>query len=145
MSKLFTAAIALTALTVPGFAAAQSNGADTSVTEQAPTAPPVAERRDHTFTTHGITLSDPYHWLKDQSYPVVDDEDVLDYVKAENAWFEAQMAPHEALVEELFEEMKGRIKEDDSTVPQKDGDWLLVRVRAGQRIPQALPQAGGGR
>ena len=124
MSKLFTAAIALTALTVPGFAAAQSNGADTSVTEQAPTAPPVAERRDHTFTTHGITLSDPYHWLKDQSYPVVDDEDVLDYVKAENAWFEAQMAPHEALVEELFEEMKGRIKEDDSTVPQKDGDWL---------------------
>ncbi|WP_370177936.1 S9 family peptidase [Alteriqipengyuania sp.] len=124
MSKLFTAAIALTALTVPGIAAAQSNGADTSVTEQAPTAPPVAERRDHTFTTHGITLSDPYHWLKDQSYPVVDDEDVLDYVKAENAWFEAQMAPHEALVEELFEEMKGRIKEDDSTVPQKDGDWL---------------------
>ena len=124
MSKHFTAAIAMTALALPAGAAAQSNGAETSVTEQAPTSPPVAERRDHTFTTHGITLSDPYHWLKDQSYPVVDDEDVLAYLKQENAWFEANIAPHKALVEELFEEMKGRIKEDDSTVPQKDGDWL---------------------
>ncbi|NCQ64177.1 MAG: S9 family peptidase, partial [Alphaproteobacteria bacterium] len=104
MNKLFTAAIALTALTMPGYAAAQSNGADTSVSETAPTSPPVAQRREHSYTTHGITLSDPYHWLKDQSYPVVDDAEVLDYVKAENAWFEAQMAPHQALVDELFEE-----------------------------------------
>ena len=94
MSKLFTAAIAITALTMPAMAAAQSSGADTSVSETAPTSPPVAERRDYSFTTHGITLSDPYHWLKDQSYPVVDDEDVLAYLKQENAWFEAQMAPH---------------------------------------------------
>ena len=89
MSKLFTAAIALTALSLPVGAVAQSNGADTSVSdnssEQAPTSPPVAERRDYSFTTHGITLSDPYHWLKDPSYPTVDDEDVLAYVKAENA------------------------------------------------------------
>ena len=73
MSKLFTAAIALTALSLPVGAVAQSNGADTSVSdnssEQAPTSPPVAERRDYSFTTHGITLSDPYHWLKDPSYP----------------------------------------------------------------------------
>ena len=124
MSKLFTAAIAVTALTMPALAAAQSNGADSSVSEQAPTSPPVAERREHSFTTHGITLSDPYHWLKDQSYPTVDDPDVLAYLEQENAWFEASMAPHKALVEELFEEMKARIKEDDSTVPQKDGDWL---------------------
>mgnify|MGYP001997552682 FL=1 len=122
MTKLFTAALALTALALPAGVAAQNNGA--SVTEDAPTSPPVAERRDHSFTTHGITLSDPYAWLKDPSYPTVDDKDVLAYLEAENAWFEAQMAPHKALVEELFEEMKGRIKEDDSTVPQKDGDWL---------------------
>nr|WP_226700021.1 S9 family peptidase [Qipengyuania gaetbuli] len=94
----------------------------TSVT--APTSPPTAEKRDHSYTHHGITISDPYHWLKDQGYPVVDDEDILAYVKAENAWFETRMEPQKALVDELYEEMKARIKEDDSTVPQKDGDWL---------------------
>ncbi|WP_226661423.1 S9 family peptidase [Alteriqipengyuania lutimaris] len=150
MSKLFTAAIALTALSLPVGAVAQSNGADTSVSdnssEQAPTSPPVAERRDYSFTTHGITLSDPYHWLKDPSYPTVDDEDVLAYVKAENAWFEAQMAPHKELVDTLFEEMKGRIKEDDSTVPQKDGDWLYwSEFEEGKeyRLHYRKPVAGG--
>lgn len=86
--------------------------------------PPVAEQRPYSFTTHGITVEDPYFWLKDQSYPKVDDEDVLDYLKAENGWFESQMAPRKPLVDTLFAEMKGRIKEDDSSVPQKDGDWL---------------------
>ncbi len=105
-------------------ASANTNEEETNVTSEAPSAPPIAEKRDHTFTHHGITISDPYHWLKDQSYPVVDDEDVLDYVKAENAWFEARMAPHKDLTEQLFEEMKGRIKEDDSSVPQKDGEWI---------------------
>ena len=86
--------------------------------------PPVAEKRPHTYTHHGITISDPYDWLYDKSYPKVDDEDVLDYVKAENAYFEAAMKPQEALTEALFEEMKARIKEDDSSVPQRRGDHL---------------------
>ncbi|HSG55735.1 MAG TPA: S9 family peptidase [Paracoccaceae bacterium] len=89
-----------------------------------PSAPPIAQQCDHSYSLHGITIADPYHWLKDQSYPVVDDPDVLAYLNAENAWFEAQMAPHSALVETLFSEMRGRIKEADATVPQKDGEWL---------------------
>lgn len=101
-----------------------ANEGKNEVTIEAPTSPPVAEKREHSYTHHGITVSDPYHWLKDQSYPVVDDEDVLDYVKAENAWFEARMAPQQKLTDKLFEEMKARIKEDESTVPQKDGDWI---------------------
>ena len=96
----------------------------TPLSQQTPAAPPLAEQRDYSYSRHGITISDPYHWLKDQSYPVIDDPDVLEYLNQENAWFEAQMAPHSALVEELFQEMRGRIKEDDSTVPQKDGDWV---------------------
>ena len=95
----------------------------TSVNQTAPTAPPTAGKRDYSYTHHGITISDPYHWMRDQSYPKIDDEEVLDHLKAENAWFEAQMKPHEDLVETLFQEIKGRVKEDDSTVPQKDGDW----------------------
>ena len=87
-------------------------------------APPVAEQRAHSFEHHGIRVDDPYHWLKDQSYPTVDDEDVLSYLRAENAYFEAAMAPHQPLIEELFQEMRGRIQEDDSSVPVRDGEWM---------------------
>ncbi|MBF6602824.1 MAG: S9 family peptidase [Sphingorhabdus sp.] len=86
--------------------------------------PPIAEQRPHSYERHGYTISDPYHWLKDPSYPTVDDEDVLDYLKAENRWFEQNMAGQKALTDTLFKEMKARIKEDESSVPQKDGDWL---------------------
>ncbi|WP_066826057.1 S9 family peptidase [Sphingomonas mali] len=86
--------------------------------------PPVAATRPHSFTTHGITIEDSWAWLKDPSYPDVKDKDVLAYLEAENAYFEAMMAPHKPLTDRLYEEMKGRIKEDDSSVPQKDGDWL---------------------
>lgn len=86
--------------------------------------PPVAERRPYSFTRHGITVTDDYAWLRDPGYPKVADKAVLDYLKAENAYFEAAMAPHRPLIDTLFAEMKGRQKEDDSSVPVKDGDWL---------------------
>ncbi len=86
--------------------------------------PPKADKREHSFTHHGVTISDPYAWLRDPGYPKVEDENVLAYVRAENAYFEAQMAGQKDLVEELFTEMRARIKEDDSSVPQKDGDYL---------------------
>ncbi len=85
--------------------------------------PPRAETRPHSFTAHGVTIEDPYAWLKDPKYPEIEDADVLAYLAEENAYFEAVMAPHTALVDTLYEEMKARIKEDDSSVPQKDGDW----------------------
>lgn len=94
------------------------------MTEPVALTPPVAETRAHSFTAHGITIEDPYAWLKDPAYPEVTDKDVLSYVEAENAYFEAVMAPRQPLIDRLYEEMKGRIKEDESSVPQKDGDWL---------------------
>ena len=86
--------------------------------------PPIAATRPHSFTAHGVTVEDPYAWLKDPNYPEVDDPDVLAYLEAENAYFEAQMAPHQELVDRLYEEMRGRMEEDESSVPQRDGDWL---------------------
>ncbi|MFN4240162.1 MAG: S9 family peptidase [Erythrobacter cryptus] len=86
--------------------------------------PPVAAKRAHSYTVHGITVEDPYDWLYDKSYPKVDDPEVLAHLEAENAYFEAQMAAQAPFIEALFAEMRARIKEDDSTVPQKDGDYL---------------------
>nr|WP_315384910.1 S9 family peptidase [uncultured Sphingomonas sp.] len=86
--------------------------------------PPVAATRPHSFTRHGITIEDPWAWIRDPGYPDVQDKDVLAYLEAENAYFDAIMAPHKPLAETLFQEMRGRIKEDEASVPQKDGDWL---------------------
>jgi len=85
---------------------------------------PIAPTRPHSFTTHGITVEDPWAWLKDPNYPEVTDPEVLGYLAAENEYFEAAMKPHQPLVDRLYEEMKARLKEDESTVPQKDGEWL---------------------
>lgn len=86
--------------------------------------PPVAATRPHSFSIHGVTIDDPWAWLKDPGYPQVTDKDVLAYLRQENAYFEKVIAPLKPLSERLFKEMRGRIKEDESTVPQKDGDWI---------------------
>ena len=85
--------------------------------------PPVAEQRPHSFTHHGITVEDPWSWLRDPDYPTVDDEDVLDYLRAENAYFDANMAPRQLLIDTIFEEIKGRRQSDLSSVPWKKGNW----------------------
>jgi oligopeptidase B len=87
-------------------------------------APPQAEQRPYSYERHGVTIDDPWHWLRDPKYPEVDDPDVLAYLKEENAYFEGWKAQHQGLIDQLFEEMKGRIKEDDSSVPIRDGGWL---------------------
>jgi len=86
--------------------------------------PPVAPKKPHSETHHGITLDDPYAWLRDPGFPEVDDPQVLAHLEAENAWFETRMAGRKGRIGELFAEMRGRIKEADKSVPQKDGDYL---------------------
>ena len=87
-------------------------------------APPTAEQRPFSYERHGVTIEDPWHWLRDPKYPAVDNPDVIAYLRQENAFFDRWKAPHQALLDQLFEEMKGRIKEDESSVPIRDGDWL---------------------
>jgi len=95
-----------------------------ATSSQTPAGPPQAAKRPHTSTHHGIEVADDYAWLRDPGYPEVTDEDVLAHLEAENAWFESRMAPHKDRIDTLFKEMRGRIKEADKSVPQKDGDWL---------------------
>jgi oligopeptidase B len=90
--------------------------------------PPIADRIEFTRTVHGVRLSDPYHWLKDPDYPEVKNQRVLDYLSAENAYFEDCMAPHQDLVDELFAEIKARQPQEDESVPyRQDGFWYRWR------------------
>lgn len=85
-----------------------------------PTAP-TAARKSYQACHHGHTLEDPYFWLKDPGYPDVADKEILAYLKEENQYFESVMKPAQALTERLFDEIKDRVKEDDESVPWKDG------------------------
>jgi oligopeptidase B len=118
------------------------------MTEPAPLlAPPIAECRAHQIRHHGKAIEDPFFWLRDPGYPDVKDPDILAYLEAENEWFEQEMAPHKGLIDTLFAEMKGRIKEDDRSVPQKDGDWIYWRafeVGAQYRKWYRKPASGEG-
>ena len=92
---------------------------------------PSAPKRPQEFSNHGDTRSDPWFWLRN-----IDDPQTMEYLKAENAYSEAIMEPESELQEKLFQEMRSRIKEDDSTVPQKDGDYYYyTRFEEGNQYP----------
>ena len=108
--------------------------------------PPVAPKKPHSFTHHGVTVTDDSAWLRDPGYPEVKDPEILAYLNAENAWFEARMQPHQPLIDRLFKEMRGRIKEADKSVPQKDGDhfyWIEFEEGAEYKKWWRRPVAGG--
>ncbi len=110
--------------------------------------PPVAGKRPHSYTRHGITIEDQWHWLRDPGYPNVDDADVLAYLTAENDYFQAKMSPHRELTEAIFEEIKAREQPDLSSVPWKRGEWYYQwryedgsQYRMWQRWPADDPNA----
>ena len=112
-------------------------------TAAAPVVAPVAPRIDHEITQVGRTRNDPYNWLKDDNWqevmrdPTVLRQDIRDYLEAENAYTATVLEePTKELQEELFKEMRGRIKEDDSSVPEIDGPYAYyTRYREGGEYP----------
>jgi oligopeptidase B len=116
--------------------------------------PPVphAERHPKVSTWHGATLTDEYAWLRADNWrevmrdPSALDPKIRDYLTAENTYTAGALAHTEALQETLFAEMKGRIKEDDSTVPSPDGRYAYyTRYREGGQHPILCrqPREGG--
>ena len=97
-----------------------------------PLSPPVAAKHPVAVTRHGHTRVDDYAWLRAENWQEVMRDpsalapEIRAYLEAENAYFAAQMADTEDLQERLFQEMRGRIKEDDSTVPAPDGPWAYA-------------------
>ena len=133
---------------LPGGEGTTGAGDETPEASDAAPAPPVAGQRPHSVTHHGVTLEDPWHWLRDPGYPVVEDAEVLAYLAAENEYFEAAMSPHRGLVGTIFDEIKARQQPDLSSVPWKRGDWYYQwsyqddsQYRVWQRWPDDGPNA----
>jgi oligopeptidase B len=104
--------------------------------------PPVARKVPVRIEQLGRVRVDDYQWMKDDNWqavlrdPSIIKADVKEHLNAENAYREAMMRSTEPLQLELFEEMKGRIKEDDSSVPLPDGPWeYYTRFETGQQHP----------
>jgi len=144
LSFLLASAAGLALLT--GCTMQKPDTAAKTTTETAATetlTPPVAKRVPETITQVGRTRTDAYFWMKDDNWqqvmqdPSVLREDIRDYLIAENAYTKAALEePTTALQAELFAEMRGRIKEDDSSLPDIDGPYAyLSKYRTGGEYP----------
>jgi oligopeptidase B len=104
--------------------------APSAVAADAPT-PPVAEQRPHEVKApHGAVRNDEYYWLRDDKR---ENPEMLAYLNAENAYADAVMAPLAPLKKTLYDEIIGRIQQDDSSVPYfEDGYWYYTRFETGK-------------
>jgi oligopeptidase B len=92
---------------------------------------PVAPKKPKELSIHGDVRIDDYYWMRDRSDP-----DTLKYLEAENAYTEAVMAPWKPLEDRLYEEILGRIRQTDLSVPAKDGDYFYYgRTEEGKQYP----------
>lgn len=105
--------------------------------------PPRPRKVPHRRTLHGVSTEDPYHWLRDDNWQLVmrkPDQlapEIREHLDRENDYTAHVMEPTAALRQALFEELKGRIKEDDSSVPAKDGPFeYYARYELGAQHPR---------
>src|SRR5215475_7860785 len=80
--------------------------------------PPKAPKKTHKTVIAGQVRDDPFFWFREKKNP-----EVIKYLEAENRYTEGALKHTEALQEELYQKMRGRIKEEDTSVPQKVDDY----------------------
>ena len=92
---------------------------------------PVAKKLPKQLKKHNEIRIDDYYWLNDRENP-----EVIDYLNQENSYYDAMTAHTKDFQKQLFEEMKGRIKEDDQSVPYLyNGYYYITRYEKGQDYP----------
>jgi len=93
--------------------------------------PPIADKKAKTFKIHNDVRVDDYYWLNEK-----ENEEVIDYLERENDYYNKMTSHTKDFQAELFEEMKSRIKEDDSSVPYKlNGYWYITKFEIGKDYP----------
>jgi len=114
--------------------------------------PPLAAQKPHQTTWHGVTLDDPFHWLRAGNWqevmrnPAALEPEIRAYLEAENAYTDAALSDTTDLQKTLFEEMKARLKPDDRTVPSPDGPYeYFSSFATGGQYPRLgrRPRGGG--
>ncbi len=99
---------------------------------------PRAQKKIYHLAKHGHVRIDPYYWLCERYNP-----EVADYLNAENTFTEQSLKHTNLFQEKLFEEMRSRIKEDDSSVPfKKDNYWYYTRYEQGKEYPIYCRKSG---
>jgi len=92
---------------------------------------PAAEKIPYQLKKHGDIRIDDYYWMKERENP-----EVIDYLERENDYYHKMTESTESFREDLFEELKGRIKEDDESVPYfLNGYWYITRFEKGKQYP----------
>jgi oligopeptidase B len=124
-----------------------------TISPKSPLTPPIAERRQHAVTQFGVTRDDPYAWLRADNWqevmqaPETLPGDIREYLEAENAYVDAAFeVPKAGVIDTIYREIRGRIKEDDSGLPDLDGPWAYnSRTRQGDQYPLIVrtPREGG--
>ncbi len=116
--------------------------------------PPRADKRQHLLERHGRRRNDPYYWLRDDNWqqvvkdPAKLNPEIRAHLEAENAYTDAVMAPTKDLQATLLAEIRGRIKEDDNSVPEPDGPYAYyIHYDDGGEHPLVCrePRTGGAR
>ena len=96
--------------------------------------PPIAEKQEFVRVIHGDEVKDPYYWMIDYFTKGKDSTKVVNYLKDENTYWETMMKDTEPLRNELFQEMKARIKEKDESVPTlKNGYYYYTKTENGKQ------------
>ncbi len=96
-----------------------------------PTTVPVAKKIPHQLEKHGDIRVDPYYWMNERENP-----EVVNYLNSENDYYNSLTAHTKQFQEDLFTEMRARIKEDDESVPyKKNGYWYITRYEKGKEYP----------
>lgn len=124
-NRFYVSSLTLTALLLVG--------CHPQPTANSPVQAPVAEQRPYTVESPQGNRQDPYYWLRDDTRT---DPDVIAYLEAENAYYDAYREKYADLTQTLEQEIIGRIKQDDSSVPYQKGDYLYAtKYEAGKEYP----------
>ena len=134
MMKLHALRALLLSFALAGCATTPSESAsERAAALQAAGVAPVAAQKPHEVDSPNGKRSDPYYWLRDDKR---ENPEMLAYLKAENAYADAQMAPLKSLQSRLVSELRSRIREDDSTAPTySNGWWYYTRYETGKEYP----------
>jgi oligopeptidase B len=141
MKRLVPITASLLAIAIAGCSNPQAPEAPSArIADELPPAPMAATRPHFVETPHGATRPDEYYWLRDDTR---ENPEMLGYLTAENEYADQVLAPLAGLKDKIYEELVGRIKQDDSSVPYfEKGYWYYTRFETGKEYPIHARRAG---